>query len=253
MNRFLAGLVDRAEGRAPVLHRRPRALFEPAAGDGPGLGLFEQNLANASATASARQVGDRAEPAPPAPGRSHDPRAGERSAVRAEQRDLPRAALLPEAAPTRRMPVAAPSHAERQPPHAAMPEPQQARPLQVIATQTVLRELRPAAPATFAPQGPASARRADVPAPPAASPSPRQLDRTPAPPAAVLLAKAQSLAVVRHERQPRAVPAPVQISIGRVEVRAVGTSGERGSRASGPSAPRLSLDDYLRQRNGASR
>ncbi|HJV61283.1 MAG TPA: hypothetical protein VJ743_10090 [Albitalea sp.] len=252
MNRFLAGLVDRAEGRAPVLQRRPRALFEPAAGAGSSAEPLEQNLAFASAPASAREVGDRAEPAPPALGRSHDPRAGERSAVHAEQRDLPRAALLPEAPPSRRMPVAAPAHAEPRPLY-AKPEPPQARPLQVITTRTVLRELRPAAPPTLAPQGPVSARHADVPAPPAASPSPRNVDRTPAPPAAVLLAKAQSLAVVRHERQPRAAPAPVQISIGRVEVRAIGTSGERGSRASGPSAPRLSLDDYLRQRNGASR
>ena len=70
----------------------------------------------------------------------------------------------------------------------------------------------------------------------------------------MLLARAQAPAVTRRESLHVAAPtpAPVQISIGRVEIRAVQAPANK-PRAVGPAAPRLSLDDYLQQRNGAAR
>ncbi|MDE2300841.1 MAG: hypothetical protein KGK18_22085, partial [Burkholderiales bacterium] len=78
----------------------------------------------------------------------------------------------------------------------------------------------------------------------------------PVPRAAVELARLQDRAAVRRDAPFAAAaapaPVPVQISIGRVEVRAVQAPPEL-PRAGGPAAPRLSLDAYLRQRNGAVR
>jgi hypothetical protein len=86
------------------------------------------------------------------------------------------------------------------------------------------------------------------------SPSMRPSRTTPeaASRSAVLLAKSQTSAQIRRDRPSPAVPAPVQITIGRVEVHAVAAKSARAP-ASAPPGPRLSLDEYLRQRNGAAR
>ena len=85
---------------------------------------------------------------------------------------------------------------------------------------------------------------------------PLQRRTAPAPHATVVLARVQADGVVRRDASFAVTPAPtlapVQISIGRVEVRAVQAAPDP-PRASGPAAPRLSLDAYLRQRNGAAR
>lgn len=71
---------------------------------------------------------------------------------------------------------------------------------------------------------------------------------------AVLLARSQNAAVSRRDAQGAAgsPAAAVQISIGRVEIRAVQAPVDT-PRQAGPAAPRLSLDAYLRSRNGAAR
>jgi len=70
---------------------------------------------------------------------------------------------------------------------------------------------------------------------------------------AVLLAKAAQSPLPRREPAAAlALQPPVQITIGRVEVRAVHAPAER-ARSAAPAAPRLSLDDYLRRRSGGSR
>jgi hypothetical protein len=86
------------------------------------------------------------------------------------------------------------------------------------------------------------------------SPSMRPSRTTPeaASRSAVLLAKSQTSTQIRRDRPSPAVPAPVQITIGRVEVHAVAAKSARAP-ASAPPGPRLSLDEYLRQRNGAAR
>lgn len=70
---------------------------------------------------------------------------------------------------------------------------------------------------------------------------------------AVRLAKAQAPAAARRERAQAALPpAPVQITVGRIEVRAVASrTGNAETRR--PAAPRLSLDEYLQQRHGGVR
>jgi len=51
---------------------------------------------------------------------------------------------------------------------------------------------------------------------------------------------------------PAAQPAPVQVSIGRIEIRA--TPAQTPTRPPGPSrTPALTLDDYLRRRHGEGR
>lgn len=65
----------------------------------------------------------------------------------------------------------------------------------------------------------------------------------------MVLARSQSAEVARRAQTAAPAPAPVQITIGRVEVRAASGAPERAPRPTGPAAPRLSLDDYLRQRN----
>ena len=70
---------------------------------------------------------------------------------------------------------------------------------------------------------------------------------------AVVLARSQTAMVARRERAAAPEPAPVQITIGRVEVRAAPAGPEREPRRAGPTPPRLSLEDYLRQRTEGAR
>jgi hypothetical protein len=79
----------------------------------------------------------------------------------------------------------------------------------------------------------------------------------PAPPRQAVIAQPQvrPLAVPtpaprRQELQREAAPA-IQVTIGRVEVHAV--PAETSARPARPASPALSLEDYLRQRNGGRR
>jgi hypothetical protein len=51
------------------------------------------------------------------------------------------------------------------------------------------------------------------------------------------------------------LPPTVHVSIGRIEIRAVSAAsgGLKSSRSTQASGPKLSLDDYLKSRNGAQR
>lgn len=101
---------------------------------------------------------------------------------------------------------------------------------------------------------------------PSAAPAPRTPAREGAPasaplrtPPRVVLAQAPTRAVAHPSRSalhaPAAPgPAPVQVSIGRIEIRAAAGAGTpaAGTRRQ-TNAPRLGLDDYLRQRHGSGR
>jgi hypothetical protein len=50
-----------------------------------------------------------------------------------------------------------------------------------------------------------------------------------------------------------AAPAPIRIHIGRIDVRATIAAPQPPSSRLAPQAPRLSLDDYLRTKNGGVR
>ena len=72
-------------------------------------------------------------------------------------------------------------------------------------------------------------------------------------PPAVLLARAQSAAKTPAASFAPPAPAPVHISIGRVEVRASTANTERKSRAAKSATPQLKLEDYLRERSRSAR
>jgi hypothetical protein len=284
MNRFLAGLIDRAEGRAPVLQRRARALFEPdAQGSVRPVESFEQTEMqdrtprnrSASPSESARLSRDHERVELHADSDRHHP-----SAIRARSDDAGarvarvgdearhRGALQPDehVPPIRTRLVPAPDGdpaPHRSPPREPAAE-RSAPPVQAVqhATKDERQRKRPEAPVA---ERLVVQRERRVEVPPAVtrtrivervstSPSMRRSSATPpvASRSAVLLAKSQTSTQVRRERQSLPAPAPVQITIGRVEVRAVAAKGERAP-ASAPAGPRLSLDEYLRQRNGAAR
>lgn len=98
---------------------------------------------------------------------------------------------------------------------------------------------------------PASPLRAPTP------PAPTAPMPMPAPPRVARMEAAQSAVAhpgrtALHAPAPRASmsPAPVQVSIGRIEIRAQGGTPVSSRKAASP-APRLGLDDYLRQRHGS--
>ncbi|NML46843.1 hypothetical protein HHL11_24070 [Ramlibacter sp. G-1-2-2] len=274
MNAFLAGLVDRAQGRAPVLERRPRFLFEPRQAGAGGVEVVEQLVGAEAPRAQVQAV--RVEPQPVA-------RAVDRPAVPPEAPLLPakheRVASPRAPAPdrpglpsleTRPGPRTLPAATE--PSRRAQSKPQRVRePAQVPTRRTsspgtetaVTRKAQAALPATTS----EAAVRPAIAAKPAApilstvqhvhhhttvqAPA-RTTSATPS--RAVLMARAAQPPAARRDPAPAsAQPAPVQITIGRVEVRAVPAAQPDRPRAPAPAAPRLSLDEYLRRRNGASR
>ncbi len=111
---------------------------------------------------------------------------------------------------------------------------------------------------------PATPRRA---AAPAATPAPllrpgqpaqALSPTTPRPPAALVPAlRAAVRAAWQTSVRPAAAPPrqlpPVQVTIGRVEVRAVAAPIDTATARSCGASPRLSLDQYLHERNGGSR
>lgn len=255
MSGFLDTLIARTEGRLPVLERRVRALFEPPT----GAPVASLDLGSAVATPLAADRDPGSSPADTG-GASRESARGSAPFARTlgaepvarggAQLQLqpvasigPRPASVPGGA--RRTAEAAPTH-DRPP---ARPRPAAAPPDGVPALRRPRAEVLPAA----AP----AARTAQHGELAAATPiGSLQRRAAPAPHAAVVLARVQTSAVVRRDASFAAAPAPasapVQISIGRVEIRAVQATPDP-SRASGPAAPRLSLDAYLRQRNGAAR
>lgn len=261
MTDFFSRLLDRAFERAPVLERRRPSAFEPAAELPP--------------TAEPPHVaGAQAPVIWPAPAAASAP--PPRPAVTEPQ---------PPRAPAAPLPVTSRASAERAPAPAAArrPDPQPSPP----------SAPRPAAasgplPAPDLRSSPAASARAPD-APPRTTNTPLPVSAKPAPAAEPARPWQQAAqAVVRtlagDARVPRAAPVassgaiqspppatrramraaarpapppaapPVQVTIGRIEVRAIaGTSATAPVRATRAAAPRLSLDDYLRSRSAGKR
>jgi hypothetical protein len=263
---FLATLVARAEGRLPLLERRPRALFEPAA-DAPAapLGAIDARHASDAGTSIATPpASSDASRVATAQREDGDPRVApsitaavpgllQAAPVRLPMRDTPR-----DGTPARHDPMArvAPATRATPPPRPAVRVIEASAP---AATGGMLE--RHEGPADMRPRAAAPSDQAFAAAPivqsarDAASPGGTLL-RAPIPrtPAAVTFARSQGRMSERRDAPMAAapLPVPVQISIGRVEIRAVQAGADR-ARGSAPAAPRLSLDDYLRGRNGAAR
>lgn len=271
MSGFIRSLVARAEGLLPVLERRPRALFETAPGSPP---LADEVSRPEMVTPSAaRAASDEADEPRMAP------RPGERQPVttihaaprvtpdqfeadvRTPMQALPRQSSsrpVPSAATA--PPVAVEAHALEAPP--ARPSvflpaaPDEARMVHTGTLPSFQARVRRVPPdsgnvdAETAPEAWPSGFH-DVPSVGALLPQPVQSARP-----VMLLARQQTKPTSRRDVAMNTAPAalpPVQISIGRIEIRATANASADRPRAVGPTAPRLSLDDYLRCRDGASR
>lgn len=284
MNRFLAGLIDRAEGRAPVLQRRPRALFEPEGQGGVRpVETFEQTeMQDRSPRSRVESPKEDARPSrEPKQREAHTESDRNRHSAMVTRRDdtgdratragddaRHRGALQPDHVPpirTRIMPTADadPTPKRSTPREPAVDRPGPPAPAVQRAPKEERQPKRLAAPVAeqrvviqreTRTEVPTTATRPTIVERVTASPSMRPNRATPrdASRSAVLLAKAHTSPQIRRERPAPAAPVPVQVTIGRVEVRAVATKADR-ARTSAPAGPRLSLDEYLRQRNGASR
>jgi hypothetical protein len=309
MSDFLQSLVARAEGRLPVLERRPRALFEAAAG---AVAVDEVHPATGAVAvdevhpATGAVAVDEVHPArgavgvdevqrkgmvTPSPARLAPGEAGESQAAPRHGEGLltTTAHAPPEGMPRRSgRDDSAPRQAT---PQRGLLQPEPSVPVaHPVLSGVQARDALPAMPRISAPASPAAlaaervltadARSGDeapvqrsrsdsrdgdadgtthakpnerhsAPTIGALHPQPMQAAQP-----AVLVARQQSKAIPRRDAPASTAlvaPAPVQISIGRIEIRATPNASPNRPRAVGPTAPRLSLDDYLRSRNGASR
>jgi len=290
VNQFLAGLVERATRRVPVLERRPRALFEPMAGQG---GVAIEGIAPAApdelegridpieredapsalgrdrATgrdpgAHAPRLEDPAEAAPPDRGAafrasrppSNEPRVA--SAAGAPHGEREPVAPLDERDPvTRRDPRSAPAPREQaqpserrllaMPPRVAAPPYLAGRADGVIRGPSRARKDPAAVDALFA-----AAPAPPIPADLRAVPSVPLLGsgaHIPGLPASIVQSSARRAPRPNGDGEP---PAPVHVTIGRIEVRASAPAAERPPVRRSPAGPRMSLDDYLTgQRRGS--
>jgi hypothetical protein len=284
---FLTGLVERATLRAAVLERRPRSLFEPVAGalEGPVYGPAAITGADPAAPSKLdERVGPTArDDAPRAPGRepatAGDPGA---NLPRIEQSEAAEAPRRPARSDAPGLPAgwsvgdaggegsAAPSHGEREPAArldtALAPAVRGPRPLPSGRPPSAI-PVRASAPPPLehndeVGHGPPRARNAHAAASRAAAPAPvTPGTRAPllgdGPPlAGPLTSSVRSHAGPGAPRSNGAAappPAPVQVTIGRIEVRAAVQAVERPPVRRPAVVPRMSLDAYLNRRRGGSR
>ena len=284
MSRFLSDLLERAQNRLPLLERRPRAVFEPmrAAAGQPGLELStseevqSDDAANGREESSAapaieRQSGRVAPSARPRVEQASRPglKAIEPAAPVADSRlaalePAPQLAAHPPGVPAAAALVApklvrareASSHLE---PPIAAPIPA----LAPVAAPGRVRSTEPdglSAPQRSSPEigreAPARARRRapDPQAERAAAISNALNPQRLAPmPTAALLAKARSPTQQALPASVPATPTAIQISIGRVEVRADAPVAPAKRRDPRPEGPRLTLEAYLNERDRSTR
>lgn len=251
MSDFLQLLVDRGQGRARVLSPRLPSRFEPGPAPAGGVGLVEESETPMAPVATRRQ-------------QSMEPR--QPSHARAPvQRSAPEA--KPTTAAARQDPVRAPEPTTTRVRGTVQPVAARATTVDVTSTDAAPHRSDPTAarvdPADHDPPGsraitptvvvtryePRSPGRADPQARPhdaGAEPRPRTLRPD--------LAD-QTRQRRRDSARPTTAAPPeptVQVSIGRIEVRAV-QADPAPSRQRRPAAQPTSLDDYLAQRNSRRR
>jgi len=257
MSDFLSNLVERALGRAPVLERRQPAIFEPAwageefhlldRGEDPLLSREEEPRGAASFPELPRRT-----PAPEAERPTSLPR--EKESVRSI---VPRAVRLAEEQSIETVKTSAalvsPNESRKEnvlPPEADRgtdPAPAPIRVIERVLEQEVMARPSPARPTLHAHAAlltPASSLRA-------ACESEREILATP--PSSLRPAReSERKSLPTHETQTpasgAAVPPPIQITIGRLEIRASTPAPSPAPRRR-IAGPRLSLDDYLQARS----
>jgi len=279
MSNFLTHLIARASQQAPVLARRQPALFEPVVSalsltesiggsDAPSLAASPVRPSIARATheeagplrmaTAAPATTDQSEPpplqanAPMQPSFPATPRPGAARPATGDEATTDVVRVTEAAKPASAAALAAPA---RIPPQAEPPKDRQA--VGVDSFVTVQRS--PVLIAEALPPRPGVSDKRDAAVQNSAIKNDRHQDAPtsvllPARPQnaqALQLAKAvQSHAVTAAAAAVTAAKESVQITIGRVEVRAVAAAERPPMRAGKSTAPRLTLDDYLRQRNG---
>jgi hypothetical protein len=281
MNDLFASLVDRTLGRAPVLERRQPTLFEPAidvAFSEPALQETENFVESEPPPREPKQVLKNTSPQPLLALEEPEASALETRPVRRPRvRDVPAPEENVETrlAPAPVKEATASSHEEHthdvKPPVVAAPTMTPERTIETIVEKTIEREVikeqTPEEPAireiqTFTqptpePQPPprddtastAQPSKVEVrhlPAPKQATPIKPLAPKNPARyPTTALKTRAAARAEAKRRPEP---PAPIiNVTIGRVEVRAT-TPTTSKAQAARPAGPKLSLDDYLRSR-----
>ncbi len=282
---YLARLVERVAPTEPTLRRRQPALFEGtyAALAEPAPDVVDTHVARHDAAPTLAEPAASLRPvdAPAAP-----MLAPRRSTPRPEQERAPFTAPHPVAmpheaprvdstvrvvmveAPARAVPLPAvfvPAATSRAP--ASPPEPpatpevmMRSRPAPAPEREAAPRSRRAAEPPAEAPMAHsrAEARATPMatptqPKPSAASPAPTATPPRPAlPPALSPRNAARRQAATAPQPAPRAAARelpPIEVTIGRIEVRAV-TGAPSAPRGTTTAAPKLSLDQYLRDRGG---
>jgi hypothetical protein len=236
MSDFLGNLVARNLNRAAVLLPRLPSLYEPTleAGGDAGIAVDEQVWIDPPSQQRPSPAGGppRVEPPPHAAAPRIAPAPLSSSPSPSPDRPLDRAAPVPfteprhpEAVSTPRDGVPPPRPMRADVPAPAPPAPPAGEP----APPRPLRQVEDGAPVP--------ARRGD---PVRTEPETRPMS----PPRLVPTEREPP------RPEPDAEPAPtIQVSIGRIEVRAVLAPAPRSPRVA-PAAPRLSLEEYLRARNG---
>jgi hypothetical protein len=300
VNQFLAGLVERATLRTPVLERRPRALFEPVAAQG-------RVAIEGIASAAPDDLEGRIDPV--ARGNSSSVLRRERAVGGDPGARAPRLESSAEAVhPYRGAPAAPAFSAARQPsneprlasaavsPHG---EHEPVAPLDAQRDEIDPVTRRDTMPATALRGQPRPSERRLPPTPPwvaaqpylarrtdgglrgpsragkgptavdelfeAASASPTTADlpagtnvpllrsgpHIPGLPASIVHSSSGRVPRLNGGGEPS--PAPVHVTIGRIEVRASAPAAERPPVRRSPAGPRMSLDDYLNGRRRGSR
>jgi hypothetical protein len=289
MSDFLVSLIARAENRAPVLQRRQRALFEagsisndlPVASDvavdsDRGVRFEARPSSVVPEGAHSRQVPRDSFPAIEHSDSHVDARPVHR--VSGRDADLPRPRSSQERRAERPEPIyrqmVAPTERPTEQTHSIATRVVDAHIDRRRVERTVARvesphstvvkrgterataahdehRRSPRARVESAPAAPMRGARVEAkdqaPPPPRATTVPTKRASTTT---AVMLARAQSSKSVAPPIAP--VPAPVHISIGRVEVRATSAS-QSAVRPAKNAGPRLKLDDYLNDRNRGGR
>ncbi len=252
MSDFFSGLVDRAVGRAPMIDSRIPPRFEPPRGKGPSVGLAEdahaeidEIIAQTSQLAIApphrRKAIEPQDDAPTVQSKLSAPVSKEKTQPVREPRVEPKAAAQPPRAIAKVEKIIEPPIAPRTQPPVQKPSTIETR---VAKSPTLVASREIAKPPQQSKSVPASPAREQNPISPAS-------------------ARATAQPVIRPKVTPRAPqvivqrepsPAPtIQVTIGRIEVRAASGASSSSSAAPRPAGPKLNLEDYLKNRAGGSR
>ena len=263
MTNFLSSLIDRALERAPLLERRRPSPFEPVAGPaGHGLGRTDE-----ATPYDLEEVATQSEPAalPPHEPWPYRPITPHPPSTLARERELydtpaPQSVRPPASAHPSAMRDGLSGEDFKGEASAVTPRGKAAEPglaptamrmMETIVERRVVEKVveeRVERPAVRLAQTPSESAERESATPTLKPPARDGMAQDRAAQARLRLPSQRARPALTREAPP-AMP-PVQVTIGRIEVRA--TPPARAPRGQAPPAPKLSLEDYLRSRGGGS-